>query len=217
MAEVPATPTPLSPAETASAFIRAWAQVFPSAMPSRTEAEWLLALLWNENARGRAIIQHNWGNLSTRPSPERDYWRPPWFDREKIEAMDEPRRSTMLSIHERMLRNEEPEAFRAWPDHETGALQWLSSLKRTFPSILRAARKNSAVAMQDAVSGSGYCASPACKTIAPSYRSLRNEIRAQGLFASLKGSGRGGGGFALFLGAGFLGLGVWAWAAKKTR
>lgn len=216
MAEVPATPTPLSSAETAPAFIRAWASVFGD-LPRRSEAEWLLALLWNENARGRAIIQHNWGNLSTRPSPDRDYWRPPWFDAAKIAEMDEPKRSQMQRIHERMLAGQEPEAFRAWPDHETGARQWMSQLKRTFPEILRAAKKNSAVAMQDAVAEK-YCASPACKTIAPSYRSLRNEIRDQGLFANLPGSSSStGGGWLVLGGAGLFGLGLWAWAARKTR
>lgn len=217
MAEVPATATPLAPEQTAPAFIRAWARVFPKSMPSRSQAEWLLALLWNENARGRAIIQHNWGNLSTHPSRGGDYWRPPWFDRAKIEAMDEPRRSQMLHIHERMLEGQEPEAFRAWPDQETGARQWISSLKRTFPSILRASKKNSAVAMQNAVYGSNYCVSPACKTIAPSYRKLRADIRRQGLFAGLPSSSSSSGGFAVFIGASAL-LGGWAWAvARKTR
>jgi hypothetical protein len=217
VAEVPATATPLASTETAPAFIRAWAIVFGTT-PSRTEAEWLLALLWNENARGRAIIQHNWGNLSTHPSRGGDYWRPPWFDRAKVEAMEEPQRSRYLAIHERMLQGQEPEAFSGFADHETGARAWVSQLRRTFPSILKAAKKNSAVAMQDAVFQSNYCTSPACATIAPSYRSLRDEIRRQGLFASLPAgsSSSGGGGFVLLLGAGALLGGAW-WAARKTR
>lgn len=214
MGEVPATATPLASTETAPAFIRAWATEFGTT-PSRIEAEWLLALLWNENARGRAIIQHNWGNLSTQPSENRSYWRPPWFDRAKIEAMPEPRRSQMLRIHERMLAGEEPQAFRAWPDHETGARQWLKSLRNTFPRILKAAKKNSAVALQDAVFESNYCVSPACKTIAPSYRSLRNEIRREGLFANLRSSSSSSGGGVLLLGAIVLVGGV-AWAVRKT-
>lgn len=218
MAEVPATATPLASTETAPAFIRAWATEFGT-VPNRTEAEWLLALLWNENARGRAIIQFNWGNLSTHPSRGGDYWRPPWFDRAKVEAMPEPKRSRYLAIHERMLRGEEPEAFSAFADHERGARAWVGQLRRTFPRILRAARKNSAVAMQDAVFESNYCTSPACKTIAPSYQSLRDEIRRQGLFSKLpagSSSSAGGGGFVLLLGAGALLGGAW-WAARKTR
>lgn len=216
MAEVPATATPLTASETASAFLSAWAQVFDGAEPSRTEAEWLLALLWNENARGRAIIQHNWGNLATFPSRGGDYWRPPWFDLAKIELMDEPKRSKMLGLHRDMLAGKEPEAFRAWPDHETGAQQWLKQLRR-MPTILAAAKKNSAVAMQDAVYTSRYCVSKQCKTIAPSYQSLRDEIRRLGLFAALPDLRSGGGGAGVLLLGGLL-LGGAAWlAVRKTR
>jgi len=217
VAEVPATATPLTASETAPAFLSAWAQVFDGAEPSRTEAEWLLALLWNENAKGRAIIQHNWGNLSTTASADRDYWRPPWFDPAVFEAMDEPKRSLYRSIHERMLKGQEPSAFRAFPDHATGARAWVSALKRNFQAILKAARKNSAVAMQDAIFNSRYCTSPGCKTNAESYRRLRAEIRSKGLFAALPDLRSGGGGAGvLLLGAVFLGGATWL-VVRKTR
>lgn len=218
MGEVPATVTPLAPSETAPAFVDAWGEVL-GGEPSRREAEWLLAFMWNENARGKAIVQHNWGNLSS-SGKSGDFWRPPWFDLERVEQMSEPKRSMYRRIHERMLRGEEPSAFQAFPDHATGAAAWLRLLKRLKGGvILRAAKKNSGVAMQDAIFKSGYCASPACATNAASYRSLRNDIRAQGLFAGLRSSssGGGGGGFVVLFGAAALLGGLYAWTARKTK
>lgn len=216
MAEVPATVTPLAASETAPAFLSAWAQVVGGA-PTRTEAEWLLALLWNENARGRAIVQFNWGNLSS-SGRSGNFWRPPWFDPAVVEAMDEPKRSLYRGIHERMLDGQEPSAFQAFADHASGARAWVSALKRNFPSILRAAKRNSAVAMQDAIFQSHYCTSPGCKTNAASYRSLRDEIRAKGLFEGLRpgSSSGGGGGFAFVFGIGLLGAAAWA-VARTTK
>lgn len=220
MGEVPATVTPLSSAETAPAFLSAWANVF-GGKPSITEAEWLLAFLWNENAKGKAIVQHNWGNLSS-SGQSGDFWRAPWFDRAKVEAMDEPRRTLYLNIHERMLRGEEPSAFRAFPDHATGARTWLQRLRDRFPSILRAAKADSAVAMQDAIFDSGYCASPKCETNAASYANLRNEVHAQGLFRGLgpprKVRRRGSALVAALYLAGIGGAVLWRIrAASKTR
>lgn len=216
--EVPRTPTPLEPAETAQKFLEAWEEVF-GGRPNRSQAEWLLSLLWNENRSGEAIIQHNWGNLSTK-NFQAAYWRPPWFRLEDIEAMQEPARSRHLAIHQRMLEGKEPEAFRAFSDHETGARVWLERLRERFPTILEASLENSAVAMQDAIFESGYCASPACRTNAPRYQQLRDEIRALGLFQKLRSAGRSssGTGLGLLFGAGalFLAWGL-AWAARTTR
>lgn len=221
MAEVPATATPLAASETAPAFLTAWAQVFGGA-PTRSQAEWLLAFLWNENAKGRAFIQHNWGNLSTSGNSG-DYWRPPWFDPAKFELLPEPKRSLYRSIHERMLRGEEPSAFRAFSSHEIGAIVWLERLRDNFPSILEASRKNSAVAMQDAIFQSHYCTSPGCRTNAPSYKALRDEVRAMGLFDELAGSSSSsssskgsGGAFAVVL-LGAVVIGGVAWAARTTK
>jgi hypothetical protein len=177
----------------------------------------LLAFLWNENARGRAIIQHNWGNLSS-SGKSGDFWRPPWFDLEKVEQMDEPKRSLYRGIHERMLKGQEPSAFRAFPSHEIGAIVWLERLRDRFPTILTASRQNSAVAMQDAIYQSGYCASPACKTNARSYKSLREDVRAMGLFDELGASSNGkGGAGVLLLGAVAVVGGALVWAARTTR
>lgn len=224
MGEVPATRTPLAPSETAPAFLTAWGQVFGGSLPSRSQAEWLLALLWNENARGNAIIQHNWGNLSS-SGRSGDFWRPPWFDLAKVEQMSEPKRSLYRSIHERMLKGQEPSAFQANSNHNIGAIVWVQELRDRFPSILEASLQNSAVAMQDAIFHSHYCTSPSCETNAPSYQSLRDDIHAMGLFDELPagsssgGSSRGkggGGGVVLVLGLGLLG-GLAVWAARKTR
>ena len=183
--EVPLTATPLAPEQTSAALLDAWRRVF-GGRPTRSQAEWLLSFLWNENRKGQSIIQHNWGNLSTK-NFNAPYWRPPWYRLEEIEQMSEPRRSTMLAIHQRMLEGKEPEAFRAFEDHATGAQIWLERLRERFPEILTAAQHGSAVALQDAIYGSGYCASPLCKSNAARYQQLRDEIRAAGLLSSLSG------------------------------
>ena len=211
--EVPRTPTPLGPEPTARAFLDAWGVVF-GGTPPKSQAEWLLAFVWNENRRGEAFIQFNWGNLSTQ-NFNAPYWRPPWFRLEEIEAMAEPQRSRYLEIHERMLAGEEPEAFRAFSDHAAGARAWLERLQTRFPEILEASLKNSAVAMQDAIFESGYCASPLCKTNAARYAELRAEIQKLGLFSGLKFRRSSGGGFGLFLGT-LAALGL-LWAARTTR
>lgn len=217
MGEVPATATPLGAAEQVPIFLDAWASVFGD-QPARSQAEWLLGgLLWNENAKGRAIIQHNWGNLSS-TGKSGDFWRPPWFDQAKIDQMEGARQRRMQRLHDRMVRGEEPSAFRAWPDHATGARVWLSRLRDTFPGILRAAKRNSARALAKAVFRSRYCVSPACDSAAnvEQRRLLRDEVRRAGLFATLASSGSRGGGVVVLVGLAAL-TGAVAWAAKTTR
>lgn len=185
MSEVPATATPLSRDATAAAFLPAYAQAF-GALPDRNRAELLLALVWLENANGKAIIQHNWGNLATKPNGG-DYWRPPWFDLAAVEALpDGGKKSRLLDLHQRMLNGAAPEAFRAFASHELGAAAWLRLLQKPGMSgVLAAASSGDAVAFAHAIFSSGYCPDPECRDAGPSYDKLRDEIRARNYFGNL--------------------------------
>jgi hypothetical protein len=164
--------------------------------PDRETAELLLALLFIENDHGRAVIEHNWGNLSVTAGPTVDYWRPPWFDLEKVEAMPDnvsadgfgqgktnDKKKRYLELHQRMLDGKAPSAFRAFPDDETGIAAWLGAVK---PSMYDAAATGDPARFANAYWSSGYCPDEACKNSAPSFAALQKEIRSAGYFAALE-------------------------------
>lgn len=186
MSEVPATATPLTRDATAEIFLPAYLEVFGE-LPDQNRAELLLAQVWLENANGQSIIQHNWGNLATVPGAS-DYWRPPWFDLDKVQAMPEgAKKSRYLALHDRMLKGTVPQAFRAFPSHVDGARAWLRLLaKERMRPILDAASSGSPEAFARATFDTGYCADQECKHAGPSYAKLRDQIRAASYFDNLK-------------------------------
>jgi hypothetical protein len=187
MAEVSFQATPLTEDETAFAFLPAYAEVF-HALPDLNRAELLLALAWIENARGRAFIRYNWGNQSTTPEAGGDYWRPPWFDLEKVEAMPEgTKRDHLLDLHARMLQGASPSAFSAFDSHEAGARAWMRLLaKPRYAPLLAAASSGDAQAFAQQVFDTGYCPDAACRTAGPSYDAARRTIASRGYFLNLK-------------------------------
>ncbi len=187
MGEVPAIATPLTRDGTAAAFLPAYVDVFGEE-PDRNRAELLLALAWLENANGNAFIQFNWGNLSTSPNAGVDYWRPPWFDLDKVNALsDGPKKDLMLQRHAQMIAGTTPEAFRAFTSHEIGARTWLNLLKKPgMAPILAAASSGDATAFAHAIFSTRYCPDAACRDAGPSYGALRDEINKAGYFAQLK-------------------------------
>jgi hypothetical protein len=193
--EFPGKATPVSEADAAAALVPAFAARFGRPIDRET-AELLLALLFIENDHGRAIIEHNWGNISTFVKDGVDYWRPPWFDLEKIEAMPDnlpadgfgqgrtnDKKQRYLALHQRMLEHKVPSAFLAFPDHATGIRVWLANVK---PSMYEAAETGDPMAFAHAYWASGYCPDQACKDSGPTYRSLQASIRAKGFFAGLE-------------------------------
>ncbi len=187
MSEVPLTPTPLTRDATAQMFLPAYAAVFGE-LPDRNRAEMLLALVWLENANGQSIIQFNWGNLSTKASDGVAYWRPTWFDLAKVEAMEDgPKKARLLMLHQRMLNNAAPSAFRAFADHQSGVRAWLSLLKQPrMAPVLQAASSGDPVKFAHAIFSSKYCPDPECRDAGASYGKLRDQIRAAGYFEDLK-------------------------------
>lgn len=194
--EFPGKATPVSEADAAAALVPAFAARFGRPIDRET-AELLLALLFIENDHGRAIIEHNWGNISTFAKDGVNYWRPPWFDLEKIQAMaDSSRKTRYLDLHQRMLDRKVPSAFLAFPDHATGIKVWLANVK---PSMYEAAATGDPMAFAHAYWSSGYCPDQACKDSGPTYRSLQQSIRAKGFFNGLESSEKKGGAAAAAL------------------
>jgi hypothetical protein len=185
VSEVPATATPLTRAGMAALFVPAYVERF-GVEPDRDRAELLLALAFNENANGAAIIQFNWGNVSVTPSPGVNYWRPPWFDLEAVEALPEgAKKDRLLDVHDRMVDGKAPSAFLALPSHAAGLQRWLGELARR-PTVLDAASSGDANAFAEQIFATRYCTDPECRDAGPSYGKLRDEIRAAGYFAGLK-------------------------------
>jgi hypothetical protein len=154
--------------------------------PDRARAELLLALALIENANGAAIIQHNWGNVSTLPSEGVSYWRPPWFDLAEVQALpDGPKKNRYLDVHQRMLEHKAPQAFLALPSHAVGLQRWLGELKRR-PSVLEAASAGDATRFAHEIFNTRYCPDPECRDAGPSYAKARDQIAAAGLFDGLK-------------------------------
>ncbi len=180
--EKPRTSTPLTEAALAQQIIGAYAAHFGQA-PDRETAELLLALIDIENAHGASIIDHNWGNVSTFVKDSIDYWRPPWFDLDAVNALpDGPNKQHLLFEHGEMVANRAPSAFLALPDHETGARVFLSNVK---PSMYEAASSGDPMAFAHAYWSSGYCPDEACKNSGPTFAKLQAAIRAAGYFATL--------------------------------
>jgi len=212
VSEVPATRTPLTRDATAVALVPAYVRVF-GVPPDRNRAELLLAQVWLENANGLSIIDHNIGNLTTKPSSGADYWRPPWFDRAAIDALPDgdPNKARYLMLNDRMERNAAPEAFRAFDSFDQGFDAWLrllgSPAKR---SILSAASSGDAEAFAKAIFETGYCPDPECKSAGPSYARLRDQIRAASYFDELEPQKKK-------VAAGPPGLWFWCWGRLLSR
>jgi len=180
--EKPRTATPLSESALAQQIVSAYTTHFGQA-PDRETAELLLALIDLENAHGGSIIQFNWGNVSTFPKDSVDYWRPPWFDLDAVNALpDGPNKSHLLFEHAEMAANRAPSAFLALPNHDAGARVFLSNVK---PSMYDAAASGDPMAFAHAYWSSGYCPDEACKNSGPTFAKLQAAIRAAAYFNSL--------------------------------
>lgn len=159
------------------------------ALPDRETAELLTALVWLENARGNAIIQYNWGNISCNASAAIDFWRPPWFDLEAVNALPDTdkNKARYLDLNARMKAHTVPNAFRAFGSHEQGIHFWLASVK---PSMYAAAATGDPFAFASAYFTSGYCPDQSCKDSGPTFAKLQAEIRAKGYFNNLASSSK---------------------------
>ncbi len=179
MAEFPYLSTPISEPALAAALIGAWPTL------TRPQAELLLAMLFLENRKGAAVIQHNYGNLSTHAGPDVNYWRPPWFDAAKIATMPADKQAIYYPIHDKMLEGKEPSAFLAFPSHEAGLAAWVRRMQTKFSPISEAAKTGDANEFARQMAATSYC--PGCGNHGPSYAKHRDAIHAAGYYANLGG------------------------------
>ncbi len=132
MLVVARSPTPLSQ----SAFPGLIEQAFQAEQaPLRGVQRMMLAVLASiETGRGRAIQNHNVGNITAGPNYAGAVWRPPWFD--PAEAASSER---LARLHQEMLAGRAPAAFRAYDSRDEGARDFARVLLRSFPEVMRAA------------------------------------------------------------------------------
>jgi hypothetical protein len=97
----------------------------------------MLSLIWIETASGRAVKNHNLGNITSSETREGDAWRPPWFDFDGGDPAAMTDRN--LALHEEMLKGRAPRAFRAYGSAELGAADFVRQLRSSFPEVLEAA------------------------------------------------------------------------------
>jgi len=130
-----------------SAVASAYRATFGRDAEASSELPLLMALVWIETARGASVQNNNLGNISAGRSWPNDAWRPPWFDLEGGTAATDRN----VALHEAMLRGQAPEAFRAYTSLEMGALDFVRTLKGSFPEVLAAAQSGDATAFRDAL------------------------------------------------------------------
>lgn len=175
--EVPAVATPVSLDEARASL----SLVAPSDW-SGIVFVYVLALLWVECARGRAVIAHNCGNLAAGGYAKNkagewvdvawwtgSYWRPGWYA--------SPPEARYQDLHERMLRGEAPSAFRAYPSREAGVRSYVKLLAdKRFAGVIAAARRDDPKAFVEALRDSGYSKDYGAAHV-PTFRSLVAELR----------------------------------------
>lgn len=105
----------------------------------------LLALVWNETAQGKAVQNFNLGNISASEKFEGKAWRPTWFELTDSSS-DRDRK-----LHQAMLENRAPRAFRAYDSLEAGAADYMRQIHKTFPEVLDAAADGDPAGFRDAV------------------------------------------------------------------
>lgn len=195
MPQFPRTPTPVTEDESARLLLERYRANFGTS-PTRATARLLLTLLWHENAKGRSVIQYNWGNLMV-PASQLEttpYWEPVWMDLDAVESMpDGPNKTRLMKLHEEALAGTAPRAFRKRNSHEDGLNAWLALLVRPHMShILDAAATGDVERFWRAVAWpnpktngkTSYC--PHCRTdaVLRAYSKLHDEISSK-YFAEL--------------------------------
>jgi len=132
MPELPRKSFPLEAPDLARIFVEA----HPGPVPSRAALPFLAGIIGVENAGGKALVQHNWGNIMAGDlwrSSGRDYWPSPVSD------------------------PEQPAYFRAYDSHEQGARAWWSLMYgKRYRSVLEAALGRSATAVARELYRTGY-------------------------------------------------------------
>jgi len=177
MSEVARIRTPISVTQAAQELVAALVAL--GEKPSRQEAELLLSQIWLETSRGNSCDNHNPGNISATPKWTGSFFRPAWF------TVDATSSHNLQVLHEAMLKGRAPNAFRSYQTFQAGFEDYVRMLFVAFPSIIRAARRDDALALSQAIRSSGYNPDNPVIPTSLSLQSLQREFRARGVFAAL--------------------------------
>jgi len=191
--EHPRKQTPISPADTARLLLWAYPRVHGHD-PDRNTAELYLALLWNENDRGRAIYNDNWGNVVA--VGDQDYYRPVWYHQATIDAVtNKDTKARYQRLRDKMIAEPGtvPTKFRHLSTPELGAERWVRVLAETknpkgenrYAKTRAAARAGDALEFGRQLHFEGYIADKGTDKLGAKYDSLRNDIRKAGYFNHL--------------------------------
>lgn len=171
MPEVPRVETPFQEASIAELLrLELLAQGLD---PHRDMAALLLAQIGMETARGHSCQNHNVGNITTTEGAA-DFYRPIWFE----PGQTNPH---LAVLHDAMLKNAAPRAFRSFADFHGGVAGYVAAAKHL--SVVEAARTGDAETMATVIR-SAY-APDAPPGTGKQLDSLRNEFIARGLFDPL--------------------------------
>jgi peptidoglycan hydrolase-like protein with peptidoglycan-binding domain len=166
MTEIARTKTIISLSEAAPLLVNALGALDMNL--TRPTASYILALAWNETGGGKVMNNYNWGNISG--EYQGNFFRPAWYE------ITDDSSSNLKSLHEAMLAGKVSSKFRAYDSHADGLSDFLRTLYRSFPSVVRAAGTGDAYSFANAIYQSKYCPDPGCRPekMANSYQSLAN-------------------------------------------
>lgn len=142
--------------------------------PHQDMAALLLAQIALETARGHSCQNHNVGNISAFDTGAADYYRPIWFEPNQTNPH-------LAALHEAMLKNAAPRAFRSYTSFGAGVAGYLTAAFHL--GVVEAARSGEADTMATVIR-KAY-APDAPPGTAQSLEKLRAEFIARGLFDTL--------------------------------
>jgi hypothetical protein len=142
---VPRVNTPVTASDAKSAVESAYRSELGRDPELTQELPLLMALVWIETARGRSVQNNSPGNISASDSYQGKAWRPTWFE------VDDSSSDRDKQLHQAMLENRAPSAFRAYDSLAEGAADFIRQLSHTFPEVLDAAAEGDPTGFRDAL------------------------------------------------------------------
>ena len=211
---VPMQTTPVLPGDAVNALnVGLTARI--GSPPKKDVVRLLLAQIWMESTGGR-LKNNNVGNLSAggyingvdHISWSGDYWRPPWYT------------NPASPTYALMMAGQEPSAFRAYADIQSGMNGYLDLLSRPdMQQILIAAASGDTTAFAQAIKDSHYTPALNVAATARTFDGLLASFDAQGIFDGLSDGtpvaavGAAGASFMLAL----AGLGTFLFINRKKK
>jgi hypothetical protein len=175
--EFPRFRTPISAKDAAAQLSGALAKHGISA--NRNGQSLLLAQLMWETDSGRALDNHNPGNITGESAY--GYFRPVWFE-PKADASPH-----ILHLHELMKAGQAPNKFRAYPTFEAGFDDHASHFARTYAKLVELANINDAQGMATEIKR--HYTPDAPPTLGASLRSIQGQLLASGVFGHVEDVG----------------------------